>query len=88
MNSPFVIAQAKRISESAGLVNAESDQEKVAFLFRRILGRDPAPIEIERALKVAEFQRRFKQPVKRFIHSPWPLIAQAMMMSNEFQYVD
>ena len=88
MNSPFVIAQAKRISESAGLVNAESDQQKVAFLFRRILGRDPAPIEIERALKVAEFQRRFKQPVKRFIHSPWPLIAQAMMMSNEFQYVD
>lgn len=88
LNSPFVIDQAKWISASADLLNAGSDELKVAFLFRRILGRDPAPIEVERALKVAEFQRRFKQPAKRFINSPWPLIAQAMLMSNEFQYVD
>lgn len=91
LNSPFVTDQAKALTESQPFANCESDQQRVEHLFRSILGREPNVAEANRAEKFIEFQHRFTQKVghsERFIESPWPLMAQALMMSNEFQYVD
>ncbi|MGI9474356.1 MAG: PSD1 and planctomycete cytochrome C domain-containing protein [Rubripirellula sp.] len=88
MNSPFVIDQAAKLASHPEFEQLRRDEERVAYLFRAIFSREPDAAEVERAMKVSEFQQRFKQTPKRFISSPWPLIAQAMLMSNEFQYVD
>ena len=91
MNSPFVIDQAKTLTMSDEFASCESDPQRIDFLFKSILGRKPASNETARTLKMVELQDRFKkseQRPTRFIDSPWPLIAQALMMSNEFQYVD
>lgn len=91
LNAPFVVDQAAAIVSSESFLRFEADTEKTEDLFRVILGREPAANEVARALKLVEFQQRFQQPDQkpsRFINSPWPLIAQALLMSNEFQYVD
>jgi hypothetical protein len=91
MNSPFVIDQAKAVTDATPFSSCESDQQRIEYLFRTILGRQPAESETARSIKLVEFQERFKKPPhpsSRLINSPWPLMAQALMMSNEFQYVD
>jgi hypothetical protein len=91
MNSPMVADQAKSLAESEGFESLDTDEERIAYLFRKVLGRDPVSNEMIRSLKLVEYQARFKQPASgngRWILTPWPLIAQALMMSNEFQYVD
>ena len=91
MNSPFVIDQAAAIIADESFVRISSDEQRVEYLFRSILGRDPSAAEVSRASKLIEFQERFQEPANkktRFINSPWPLMAQALLMSNEFQYVD
>jgi hypothetical protein len=91
MNSPLVIDQAAAIASSEALTRIESDEAKVEFLFQTILGREPVAAEVSRTLKLVEIQKRFQKPDRpqtRFIVSPWPLVAQALLMSNEFQYVD
>ncbi|QDV40531.1 Planctomycete cytochrome C [Stieleria neptunia] len=91
MNSPLVIDQAAAIGSSDALTRMKADEAKVEFLFRSILGRQPVPAEVSRTLKLVEFQKRFQKPDRpqtRYIDSPWPLVAQALLMSNEFQYVD
>lgn len=91
MNSPFVIDQARALTASSEFVACATDAEKIEYLFHQILGREPVSNESIRTQRMVEFQRRFKKSVQqssRFIESPWPLIAQALLMSNEFQYVD
>ncbi|QEG00401.1 Planctomycete cytochrome C [Stieleria maiorica] len=91
MNAPLVIDQAAAIASSAAVSQTKDDRQKVVSLFQMTLGRDPDAAEITRTLKFVEFQKRFQNPDRpptRFIDSPWPLIAQALLMSNEFQYVD
>ena len=91
MNSPFVIDQAAVIASGEAFSRCETDQAKVEYLFRAVLGRDPVSAEVSRSLKLVEYQQRFQKPDRqstRFIESPWPLMAHALLMSNEFQYVD
>lgn len=91
MNSPLVIDQAAAIASADALTRIESDEAKVEFLFRTILGREPVAAEVTRTLKLVDVQQRFQKPDRpqtRSIVSAWPLVAQALLMSNEFQYVD
>lgn len=87
LNSPFVIDQAEAFTRCREFGACESDTERIELLFHAIFQRSPAASETERVLKFVEFQKRFK-PSKRWIESPWPLVTQSLLMSNEFQYVD
>tara|TARA_R110002072_G_scaffold303140_1_gene495622 strand:+ start:118851 stop:121196 length:2346 start_codon:yes stop_codon:yes gene_type:complete len=89
MNAPFVIDQTVAITETSEFRECTTDEERVAALFELIFQRIPAPLETERVLKFVELQSRFTTPndLKRRA-STWPLVAQSLMMSNEFQYVD
>ncbi len=87
MNSPLVIDQAAAIAASATLAACETDRQRIVAMFQLVFQREPAENEVERVLKFIELQKRFK-PSTKFIDSPWPLIAQSLLMSNEFQYVD
>ena len=90
MNSRFVIEQARALTESDRFRAAERDEDRVRVLFEQILQRPPAPIETVRIVKLAEVQEKqsaSRQPDSRLV-STWPMIAQAILMSNEFQYID
>ncbi|NQV26627.1 MAG: DUF1553 domain-containing protein [Rhodopirellula sp.] len=89
MNSPFVIDQTVAITETPEFRDRSTDEERVAALFELIFQRAPMPLETERILKFVELQSRFTTPsdLKRRA-STWPLVAQSLMMSNEFQYID
>lgn len=89
MNAPFVIDQTVAITQTSEFRECTTDKERVDALFGLILQRNPAPLETERVLKFVELQGRFTTPndLKRRA-SKWPLVAQSLMMSNEFQYID
>ncbi|MEM6917279.1 MAG: DUF1553 domain-containing protein, partial [Verrucomicrobiota bacterium] len=81
MNSPFMIEQADALVASMELDKKEGEQEKIDWIFEQVFQRMPAPIEIERVERFAEIENG------RDV-DPWPLIAQSLLMSNEFLYVD
>ncbi len=90
MNSPFVIDQSIAVTELDDFKSITDDRPRIAWLFKRILLRVPGDAEVERVIRFVEQQRRMFAKIKRpgRINSPWPLVAQSLMMSNEFQYVD
>ena len=92
MNSPMVADQVDMLTQSHVFLDCPTDPHRIAFLFETILARKPAANELARCIRMVEYQARFKKPpqgrASRFVLSPWPLIAQALMMGNEFQYVD
>ncbi len=91
MNSPFVIDQAIAITEAADFQQCETDEARASYLFTSIFQRAADPPELTRVSRFVELQQRFfAEPPKRGskVTSPWPLAAQALLMSNEFQYVD
>ena len=87
MNSPFVIAQAEAIASAAPASNDEA--ERVAWLYARVLGREPN--EDER-LAAREFLQaaRDAAPDATSGAAPaiWTQLAQVLLASNEFFYVD
>ncbi len=88
MNSPFVIDQAIAVSRSERLQQCRTDAERTDALFELILQRRPNPAERARTAKFAQLQSRFYNDPEKHIASPWPIAAQALYMSNEFQYLD
>ncbi|MGB7347965.1 MAG: PSD1 and planctomycete cytochrome C domain-containing protein [Pirellulaceae bacterium] len=91
MNSPFVSEQTAQLVASDAFKQLADDNQRVEFLFGKILQRQPAENEVLRISQFVEFQTRLEKQVKspgRFQYDPWPLIAQSLIMSNEFQYVD
>ncbi len=91
MNSPFVIDQAAAVVARDEFQACQTDHDRIENLFMTILQRRPAENEVKQIEKFVAFQSRFSSPAgrqSRFIDSPWPLVAQSIMMSNEFQYVD
>ena len=78
MNNPFVIEQARAVSQRRELLWPMATAERVRRLYAAILSRPPTP---EEAALAAGFVR--STPVK-----PWELLAQVLLCSNEFAFVD
>jgi hypothetical protein len=90
LNSPFVVDQAVAITELSEFKAASTNEDRVAAIFAAILQRAPAEQETERIIRFVEPQEKlFKTPKKNSkVTTPWPLVAQAILRSNELQYVD
>ena len=95
MNSSFVIDQANAVVGRELFQQCKSDADRVQFLFNVVLQRPAAPMEITRVQRFLELQKRFhpadgatKAEIQNKFHRDWALVAQSLMMSNEFQYVD
>jgi len=82
-NSPFVVEQS---SSFASLVMSEADDDatRVRFAFRRALGRDPDRSEVEQSIELVQFTKSELESDVR----AWASLCQAMLVSNEFRYVD
>ena len=91
MNSPFVIDQMERLVDGKEFQMLQTNDDRIDFLFRTLLQRTSVANERLRVSRFVEYQNRIIQATKnpnRFQNDPWPLIAQSLVMSNEFQYVD
>lgn len=89
MNSPFVIDQTIALTKTQRFSECTTDEQRIAVLFQSILQRSPASSETERVLQFVKLQSRFNTPQDKARRaSTWPLAAQSLMMSNEFQYID
>ncbi|HEY2910040.1 MAG TPA: DUF1553 domain-containing protein, partial [Gemmataceae bacterium] len=82
LNSPFVVEQAKAMANRAEVKSANGTDERIAKLYRAALGRNPT--EEELALAKA-FVGDGKSTAD---FGPWEQLAQVLLMSNEFLFVD
>ena len=86
MNSPFVIDQAETVIASERFRGCDDDGERIEQIFSTILWRPPAEAEQERVKKFIAQQATFANGKRA--DSPWAMLAQALLMSNEFHYLD
>jgi hypothetical protein len=89
MNHPFVIQQASKIqSDFSGQLR--SDEQRVEAIYERVLGRSPSAEETSFAI---EFVRQGKSDTNDAVQdsvdaSGWANLAQALLMTNEFMFID
>jgi len=78
LNSPFVVERSKALAARSTGAGAE----KVKSLYRYALGRDPTREETALALEFVA------GPAAKSDFSPWEQLAQALLLCNEFAFVD
>jgi len=86
MNSPFVIEQAETIIGSDKLQDCDNDGQRIDFIFATVFKRTPVDVEAERVQLFLKQQNKFAGSKRAA--SPWAILVQALLMSNEFQYLD
>lgn len=82
MNSPFVLEQAKALSERIHLEAPSDDRSRIRYAFELLYAREPDPSELSLALSFLEKAEETSGL------RPWPQLAQAMLTTNEMIYVD
>jgi hypothetical protein len=78
MNHPFALQAAKKTVQRPEVANEKETDHKLARLYRVIYGREPTPRE--RALA--------QEYLTETGSSGWERLAQALLMANEFVFVD
>ncbi len=79
LNSPFVRQSAAALAKAATV--GKTGEDTVKALFRRALLRDPTADELATALKLV-------RPAKESDTPAWELLAQAILASNEFLFLN
>lgn len=82
LNSPFIIEQAKSLADRPEVASPLDPSAKVRAIYRLALGREPGPSEMTPALA---FVHGVKTPAKL---EPWAQLAQVILITNEFLFVD
>lgn len=82
MNSPFIVEQASHLSEEA-LRAVSSDQERMNWLYRRVLGREATENELAETWR---FLGELKESGASSADS-WTLVSQALFACLDFRYI-
>jgi cytochrome c553 len=85
MNSPFSIDQAQALAARPTVASIADREAKIKALYQAALARTPRPEELAAAVRflaAAEAEPAGSQL------SPWEQLAQLLLMTNEFAYVD
>ncbi len=82
LNSPYVQDQAKALAGRKEITEAKTAQAKVTALYRVALGRSPTKDELALATEFVG-DDDLKSAFGR-----WPQLAQVLLLSNEFAFVD
>jgi hypothetical protein len=82
LNAPFVQEQARRLGAESAATGA--DDQRLALLYRRVLAREPSSEERELALR---FLREALTTHTEKL-TPWDRLAQVLLLTNEFLFVD
>ncbi|MBC8356095.1 MAG: PSD1 domain-containing protein [Planctomycetes bacterium] len=82
-NSPFVVDQAGLFAQRI-ISETEDVESRVRLAFQRALCREPVQKELERALELVQLTKsNLKSDDKA-----WASLCQALLVTNEFRYVD
>ncbi len=81
MNSAFVIDQAKALVDGLDFQADTTREQRIEAIYQAVLHRSAEEGEHTRINRFADIEKGRKV-------NPWPLVAQALFMSNEFLYVD
>jgi Protein of unknown function (DUF1553) len=81
MNSPFVIEQAKRLAARAAGEGRTAISAKAAALYRLVFAREARDEELAAGV-------RFLEEASGEMLSPLEQYAQALLLSNEFVFID
>ncbi len=82
-NSPFVIDQANCFARMVMSESADG-QARVRFAFRRAFSREPSAEELKRALELVQLATSELMSEEK----AWAGLCQALLVTNEFRYVD
>jgi hypothetical protein len=85
MNSPFVIEQAQSLANCTELVEAKNPTEQVQALYRLTLAREPDAVELPIAEQFLASAPAVSDGIKL---NPLVQLAQLLLLTNEFAYVD
>jgi hypothetical protein len=90
LNSPFVIAQAAAILRSLPLsvqdkLQLKQTQSNLTYLFQKVYQRQPASEEME---SLVNYLIDRETDTDNGLDSRWREIAQTLLLSNEFQFMD
>jgi hypothetical protein len=88
MNAPFVIEQAKALAARSDLAGAPTEAARIAVLYRTVLARPPSPAEIRAAARFVSAPSQPSGEPGRSQLSRWEQLAQVLLMTNEFLFVD
>jgi hypothetical protein len=88
LNSPFVAEQSKKLATRPEVAKAASAEAKVKALFRLALSRDPATEELAAAVAFVTPKPGWGFLRPRTPFGPYEQLAQTLLMSNEFSFVD
>jgi hypothetical protein len=83
MNSAFVLEQAKSLANRPEVNLALDPIAKVKAIYRAALLREPTASELKRALAFVETVKDGESKL-----GPWPQLAQVLLLTNEFLFVD
>ena len=89
LNSPFVIAQGEAAAQGLGQDIGGAEQG-IRQLYRQVLGREPAIDELALAKRyvVDRSQLKVSSSGKSSSPNPWAELAQVLLLSNEFLFMD
>jgi hypothetical protein len=87
MNSPFVMEQARGVAARPEVAAAEGSN-RVRAMYEAVLGRGATPVEVRQALDFVEQSppTEVKDPASAW--GPWEQLAQVLLETNEFMFVD
>jgi hypothetical protein len=93
MNSPFLQQQARRLAaevdrEAGGDAASSDPADRVRRLYRRVLGRSPADHEIEAAARFLDRQSHPAAGSDPAMLRPGEQLAQVLLLTNEFMFID
>ena len=83
MNSPFTMSQAAAVAARPEVAQAKTPEAKVTAIYRIILGRNPTATEWA---TVQPFATEDTMPA--YTYGVWAQLAQVLLLSNEFAFVD
>ncbi len=86
MNSPFMAQAVKATVNRVEMTKAEGDEKKLTALYRVVLSRNPTSAEREVALQFLLRPQGEMPTTTQF--SAWEQLAQVLLLSNEFCFVD
>jgi hypothetical protein len=82
MNSPFITEQVKALLARQEVIASKTPEERVTALYKLTLSRAPAPNEIELAIEFT------KEDDPKATFGRWHQLAQVLLLSNAFAFVD
>ncbi|MDX1963789.1 MAG: PSD1 and planctomycete cytochrome C domain-containing protein [Pirellulales bacterium] len=88
LNSPFVVEMAEGVLERQSVAKADNPAAKIQALYQCVLGRSATPEEESLALKFVEKPTPADGVATSPAEHAWRQLAQALLMTNEFVFVD